>query len=69
MTDKDDFTAQEKASSIAWKIAAGQGFTTRQVADEFNITWHGANRMLNTISRVIPISPNSTGVWRRFDNK
>ena len=65
--DSDDFTPQEKASSIAWRIAAGQEFTTREVADNFGITRQGALKMLNTISRVIPIAPNSTGIWKRFD--
>ena len=68
MADNDDYTPQEKAASVTWKIASGQEFTTREVAVSFGITWHGANRMLNTISRVIPIAPNSTGVWKRFDN-
>ena len=63
----DDYTPQEKAASVTWKIATGQAFTVREVADDFGITWQGAQRMLNTISRVIPIAPNSTGVWKRFD--
>jgi len=62
-----DFTPQEKASSLTWRIASGQEFTVREVADNFGMTWHGANRLLGTISRVIPIAPNSTGKWKRFD--
>lgn len=66
-TNDDDFTSQEKAASVTWKIASGQEFTVREVADNFGISRQGAHKMLNTISRVIPIAPNSTGIWKRFD--
>ena len=67
MTTNDDYTPQEKAADLTWKISSGHEFSTREVAEHFGMTWHGAYRMLNTISRVIPIAPNSTGVWKRFD--
>ena len=68
MADNDDYSAQEKASSIAWRIANGQEFTVREVAEDFGITWQGAYRMLNTISRVIPIAPDDRGMWKSFNS-
>ena len=67
MTYRNEYVPQERASLLTWKIARGEEFTTQEVADSFELTYQGARRMLHTISRVIPISANSTGVWRRFD--
>ena len=64
----DDYSAQEKASSIAWRISNGQQFTVREVAEDFGISWQGAYRMLNTISRVIPIAPDDRGIWKAFNS-
>ena len=69
-TNGKDYVPQERASLVAWKMAAGKEFTVSEVADEFGMTYQGARRLLNTISRVVPIYPNSTtGAWRRFDAK
>ena len=65
--DNSEYTPQEKAASVVWRLAQGQPITTRQVADEFSITIQGAYRLMNTVSRVIPICVVSTGTWRRFD--
>lgn len=62
-----EYTPQEKAADIAWRLASGDEVTTNEVAEYYGVTYHGARRMLNVISRVIPITTNSTGVWRRFD--
>lgn len=66
-TRDDDFVPQERASLLTWKIARGEEFTTTEVAESFGLTYQGGRRLLHTISRVIPISVNSSGVWRRFD--
>lgn len=65
--DESDYTPQEKAASVVWRLAHGEGVTVREVADNFSVTWHGAHRILCTVSRVVPIAPDSSGVWRRFD--
>ena len=62
-----EYTPQEKAASVVWRLAHGDEVSIRQVADEFGITVQGAYRLMNTVSRVIPITTNSTGMWRRFD--
>lgn len=62
-----EFTSQEKAANVSWRLANGEGVTVQEVADSFSMTWQGANKMLCVISRVIPIAPNSTGVWQKFD--
>jgi hypothetical protein len=67
MTYRKEYVPQEKAGSVTWRMAHGKSFTVRQVADEFGMTWQGANRLLCTLERVLPIAPNSTGVWRRLD--
>ena len=69
MTDDNqgEFTAQEKAASVVGRLAQGRDVKTREVADEFGITIQGAYRLMNTVSRVVPICVVSTGTWRRFD--
>lgn len=63
----NEFTSQEKAADVTWRIATGQAVSTSEVAESFSMTYQGAWRLMNTISRVIPIAPNSTGKWQRFD--
>ena len=65
--DSGEYTAQEKAASVVWRLARGDEVKTQQVADEFSITIQGAYRLMNTVSRVVPICVVSTGTWRRFD--
>jgi hypothetical protein len=65
---ESEFSAQEKAASVVWRLAHGDGVTVRDVADDMCITRQGAYRLLCTVSRVVPITPDSSGVWRRFDS-
>ena len=64
----DDYSAQEKAFSIGWRMAHGREFTVRDVADNFGMTWQGAYRLLNVGSRVIPIAPDDRGIWKAFNS-
>lgn len=64
----EEYTSQEKAADVVWRLANGEGVTVREVADDFGMTRQGAYKMLCIVSRVIPIAANSTGIWQRFDN-
>ena len=68
-TNDSDFSPQEKAGLVGWKLARGDGLTIPEVAETFSMSYQGARRIMHTISRVLPIAPNDSGVWRRFDAK
>lgn len=65
---ENEFTPQEKAARVAFQMALGEGFTVREVADDFGMTWRGAYRMITGISRVVPIAQDDGGRWRHFCN-
>lgn len=50
-----ELTSQERAAKITYKLAKGKKMTTGEIAKELGVTWHGASKMMNTISRTIPI--------------
>jgi len=68
MIDGEEYTPQEKAAYIAWKMAQGESFSTKEVAEAFSVTYNGAYSMLTRISRVVPIAPSCQrgGRWQRI---
>jgi len=66
--DVYDSSPQQKAAWVAWHLALGETLTTHQVAGQFGMTWHGAHRMMCSVSGKIPIVAEDGGVWKRFDN-
>lgn len=67
MTDKESYSAQEKAADVTWKLAHGEGVKVKDIATSYAITIRGAYRLMDTVSRVIPISYSDSGVWRKFE--
>lgn len=59
-------TPQERAALITFQIVNGQELTTMQVATRCGVTWGGAYRMMERISRVVPVYQEG-GVWRKLD--
>jgi predicted DNA-binding transcriptional regulator YafY len=53
----------ERIGRATWLLAQGRAMTVRQVAEELEITPHGAYQMLVRLSRVLPLSDEG-GVWR-----
>ncbi len=62
-----DFTPQERAAKLTFDLANGRAMTSRQVAEDLDMTIHGARRLLSNVSRVVPIAPDERGVWRLFE--
>lgn len=59
-----DYTAQERAALITFQILEGQKMTTSEIAAHVGVTWLGAYRMMEKISRVVPVVQEDA-VWRR----
>lgn len=53
---------RERAAYVAFWLAEGREFTTRQVAERTGLTVRGALYLLRAISRVIPIYEEN-GIW------
>jgi len=51
----EELVAQERAALLAWWLARGGQLTTRQAADKLGVTYLGAWRILQKLSRVLPI--------------
>ena len=56
--------AHERAAYIAFYLAQGREFSTKQVVERTGLTMQSALRLLKTISRVIPIYEEN-GIWRK----
>lgn len=71
----NDYTPAERYAAVTYRLAQGEAFTTRAVSSEFGISKCGALRLLDRISRVVPLEKypepdTSTGrsmVWRLID--
>ncbi len=58
----DGLTSQERAGIVATLLQDGARLTTAEVASRCGMTWRGAWKMLNTLSRSMPILCDS-GLW------
>lgn len=59
----DATTPTERIGLVAYLLAQGHTTTARQLAGDLAITEHGARKMLEKLSRVLPLI-NDGGVWR-----
>ncbi len=59
----DATTPTERIGLAAYLLAQGHTTTARQLAGDLAITEHGARKMLEKLSRVLPLV-NDGGVWR-----
>lgn len=59
----EELVAQERAALVAWWFARGAQLTTRQAADRLGVSWLGAWRMLQKLSRVLPIIFEQEHEW------
>lgn len=69
MTDtyQAEATPTQKAAEITVKLYRGETMTTREIAEHYAMTWHGANALMNNIAGRIPIVRDDNGRWRKFD--
>ena len=59
----DATTPTERIGLVAYLVAMGHTTTARQMATDLGITEHGARKMPEKLSRVLPLV-NDGGVWR-----
>ncbi len=64
----DATTPTERIGLVAYLLAQGHTTTTRQLATDLGLTEHGARKMLEKLSRVLPLV-NDGGIWRVFPGK
>lgn len=58
-----DMSPTERAALLVYELASGRTMTARQISERYNITTRGAYKLVNRISRTVPIYEES-GVWR-----
>lgn len=59
-------TTTERAAEITYMVMQGDEFTTLDIARRYSMTWAGADRMLNKISRRVPIYKDDDSKWRKL---
>jgi hypothetical protein len=59
-----DKTPSERAALVVWHLAHGDAFRTADAARMTGLSWDGADRLLGTLSRVIPIYQDDKGMWQ-----
>ena len=66
MITERQFSPTERASHLAFQFARSKQFTVAIVQKEYGMSESGAWRLLNRVSRAIPIV-NVDGTWRLMD--
>ena len=66
LPDCNEYTTTERVALIVWWLCAkGKTMTTEEIAGRLDISYDGTRRMLNRISRVIPLH-QVEGQWHGF---
>ena len=65
--DDDDVIPTEAIFASGFHAARHGRFTTREIADGFRYTYHGADAMLNKAARVTPLAKDGRGAWVVID--
>jgi len=63
--EQDELTPQERAARATYDLLCGGQFTTMEAGAMYGLTYYGARRMLNSISRVVPMGDEG-GRWRMY---
>ena len=60
---RDMHTPTERIGFTAYRLTLGGSTSTRQLAEDLEITEHGARKMLEKLSLVLPLVVER-GIWR-----
>lgn len=63
MSDFADLSPTERAAALAYEFAHGRAYTARRISERYGISTRGAYKLVNRISRAIPLYEDG-GVWR-----
>ena len=63
-TSVTETTPVQKAAEVTYMIVNGETFTTAEIAERYNMSWSGADRLLNKISGKVPICKEESK-WRK----
>lgn len=58
-----EWTAHQRSAKATFWLQSGNLLTTAEIARLTGMSWHGAEYMMNMISRVLPILQNDAGQW------
>ncbi len=64
LSDRNESIPTERIAWVAWRLAEGQSLRSAEVASYWCIHRTTANRMMQKMSRVLPIH-NVDGEWQR----
>lgn len=62
----NDLSPQQKAVKLLWLLAVGNQYSTREIADMFQMDFSGAWRMMYRIKEILPAlqEPETGGKWK-----
>jgi hypothetical protein len=60
----DDLASQERAALVAWHLAHGDAFRTREAAQMTGLSHSGALKLMCRLSRILPICQDNLGFWQ-----
>lgn len=53
--ERSEMVTTERVALVVYRLLGGASMTTREVAEIAEMTWHGADKMLDRASRVVPL--------------
>lgn len=59
---EDEFVATERAAYIVYLLMTGKTLTTAEIATELGTTYNGAWRLMQKVSRRVPVR-HDLGFW------
>lgn len=57
-------TPTERAAIVGWLLASGEELSTTAIGYQCKMSARGARKMMNRLSRVLPITSRGDGKWR-----
>lgn len=60
---RSEMTATERVALVVYRLLDGAEMTTAEVAELAEMTWHGAEKLLDRASRTVPVFKDGQ-VWR-----
>lgn len=69
MRKRNELTVTERAAFIGWRLMSGDVWTTQEVATLLGMEWTAAYKLLDRVSRILPIYQDDEKRWTRIPER
>lgn len=69
MVQESELIPTERVAIVVWRLRDGESLSTAEVALAVGLTNSGAWRLLQKLSRVLPVYQTDSGLWEMVQNE